>query len=128
MRHPLTYKRSRRNGRLGDVRVMSMARGAKPVTLGQSPRKNANFALQAGQNRLCYKLDRDHNMATTTNRTDKVLVVDDDARIRDLLRRYLTQGGFEVMVAEDGYLAGEHKFCPTCDAERLEAKRRRLAA
>ena len=28
------------------------------------------------------------NMATTTNRTDKILVVDDDARIRDLLRRY----------------------------------------
>ena len=27
-----------------------------------------------------------------------------------------------------GYLAGEHKFCPTCDAERLEAKRRRLLA
>ena len=27
-----------------------------------------------------------------------------------------------------GYLAGEHQFCPTCDAERLEAKRRRLAA
>ncbi len=41
-------------------------------------------------------------MATTTNRTDKVLVVDDDARIRDLLRRYLTQEGFEVMIAEDG--------------------------
>ena len=42
-------------------------------------------------------------MATTTlNRADKVLVVDDDARIRDLLRRYLTQEGFEVMVAEDG--------------------------
>ena len=41
-------------------------------------------------------------MATTPNRTDKVLVVDDDARICDLLRRYLTQEGFEVMVAEDG--------------------------
>jgi two-component system phosphate regulon response regulator OmpR len=41
-------------------------------------------------------------MASTTNRTDKILVVDDDARIRDLLRRYLTQEGFEVMVAEDG--------------------------
>ena len=41
-------------------------------------------------------------MATTTNRTDKVLVVDDDARIRDLLRRYLTQEGFEVMVASWG--------------------------
>jgi two-component system phosphate regulon response regulator OmpR len=41
-------------------------------------------------------------MATANNRTDKILVVDDDARIRDLLRRYLTQEGFEVMVAEDG--------------------------
>jgi len=29
-------------------------------------------------------------------------VVDDDARIRDLLRRYLTQEGFEVLLAEDG--------------------------
>jgi two-component system, OmpR family, phosphate regulon response regulator OmpR len=33
---------------------------------------------------------------------DRILVVDDDARIRDLLRRYLTQEGFEVIVAEDG--------------------------
>ena len=41
-------------------------------------------------------------MANNSNRTDKILVVDDDARIRDLLRRYLTQEGFEVMVAEDG--------------------------
>src|SRR6218665_3357378 len=41
-------------------------------------------------------------MTTTTNRTDKVLVVDDDARIRDLLHRYLTQEGFDVMAAEDG--------------------------
>ena len=35
-------------------------------------------------------------MATTTTRPDKILVVDDDARIRDLLRRYLTQEGLEV--------------------------------
>ena len=41
-------------------------------------------------------------MTQATNRADKILVVDDDARIRDLLRRYLTQEGFEVMVAEDG--------------------------
>ena len=34
-------------------------------------------------------------------KTDKILVVDDDARIRDLLRRYLTQEGFEVLLAED---------------------------
>ena len=31
----------------------------------------------------------------------KVLVVDDDSRIRDLLRRYLAQENYEVFVAED---------------------------
>ncbi|CAM8630997.1 OmpR Response regulators consisting of a CheY-like receiver domain and a winged-helix DNA-binding domain [Comamonadaceae bacterium] len=41
-------------------------------------------------------------MQTQTNRPNKILVVDDDARIRDLLRRYLTQEGFEVLTAEDG--------------------------
>ena len=35
-------------------------------------------------------------------RNDKIMVVDDDARIRDLLRRYLTQEGFDVLQAEDG--------------------------
>ncbi|MDR3452055.1 MAG: two-component system response regulator OmpR [Rhodoferax sp.] len=40
--------------------------------------------------------------STTVSRVDKIVVVDDDARIRDLLRRYLTQEGFEVIVAEDG--------------------------
>ncbi len=35
-------------------------------------------------------------------RPDRIAVVDDDARIRDLLRRYLTQEGFEVLLAEDG--------------------------
>jgi two-component system phosphate regulon response regulator OmpR len=30
------------------------------------------------------------------------MVVDDDTRIRDLLRRYLTQEGFDVLLAEDG--------------------------
>ena len=38
----------------------------------------------------------------TTPRPDRIVVVDDDARIRDLLRRYLTQEGFEVLLAEDG--------------------------
>ncbi|MFG5779607.1 two-component system response regulator OmpR [Comamonas sp. J-3] len=41
-------------------------------------------------------------MVTASNRVDKILVVDDDARIRDLLRRYLSHEGFEVMIAEDG--------------------------
>jgi len=35
-------------------------------------------------------------------RSDRILIVDDDARIRDLLRRYLAQEGFEVLLAEDG--------------------------
>ena len=41
-------------------------------------------------------------MQAQSNRPNKILVVDDDARIRDLLRRYLTQEGFEVLLAEDG--------------------------
>ena len=41
-------------------------------------------------------------MTPTNNRPNKILVVDDDVRIRDLLRRYLMQEGFEVILAEDG--------------------------
>ena len=40
-------------------------------------------------------------MNPNPNKTDKIEVVDDDARIRDLLHRYLAQDGFEVIVAED---------------------------
>lgn len=43
----------------------------------------------------------DEIIQPVTGRGDKILIVDDDARIRDLLRRYLTQEGFEVSVAED---------------------------
>ena len=41
-------------------------------------------------------------MLNATQRPDRILVVDDDARIRDLLKRYLTQEGLEVLLAEDG--------------------------
>jgi two-component system phosphate regulon response regulator OmpR len=41
-------------------------------------------------------------MTATHDRPDKILIVDDDARIRDLLKRYLTQEGFDVLLAEDG--------------------------
>jgi two-component system phosphate regulon response regulator OmpR len=44
----------------------------------------------------------DISMTPNPDRVDKILVVDDDTRIRDLLRRYLTQEGFEVLQAEDG--------------------------
>ena len=41
-------------------------------------------------------------MQNTPARPHKILLVDDDARIRDLLRRSLTQEGLEVLMAEDG--------------------------
>jgi two-component system phosphate regulon response regulator OmpR len=40
-------------------------------------------------------------MSQTHQRADKILILDDDVRIRDLLRRYLAQEGFEVILAED---------------------------
>ena len=41
-------------------------------------------------------------MNQPATRNNKILVVDDDSRIRDLLRRYLAQEGFDVVLAEDG--------------------------
>ncbi len=43
----------------------------------------------------------DSSMLQHAARPDKILILDDDARIRDLLRRYLSQEGFEVTLAED---------------------------
>ncbi|MBB1162446.1 osmolarity response regulator transcription factor OmpR [Aquariibacter albus] len=40
--------------------------------------------------------------AEAKTRPNRIVVVDDDARIRDLLRRYLAQEGFDVLLAEDG--------------------------
>lgn len=40
-----------------------------------------------------------HAMTATT--PNKILVVDDDQRLRDLLRRYLTEQGFNVFLAEN---------------------------
>ena len=58
------------------------------------------------------------------------------AACRELVKRALTHFRLPYITVTPtfsicpmhGYLAGEHKFCPTCDAERLEAKRQRLAA
>lgn len=35
-------------------------------------------------------------------RTPKILIVDDDPRLRDLLRRYVGENGFNVLVSENG--------------------------
>ena len=55
---------------------------------------------------------------------------------RELVRRALTNFRLPYITVTPtfsicpthGYLAGEHPFCPRCDDERLDAKRRRLAA
>ncbi len=52
-------------------------------------------------------------MTTATTAKDKILVVDDDLRLRDLLNRYLSEQGFGVHVAQDAaamdkLLAREH--------------------
>ena len=36
---------------------------------------------------------------STSHRLDKIVIVDDDARIRDLLRRFLSPEGFDVLLA-----------------------------
>ena len=41
-------------------------------------------------------------MSSTPTQPDRILVVDDDPRLRELLQRYLHQQGFEVLVANDG--------------------------
>src|SRR3984885_11393598 len=52
------------------------------------------------QNRACYIFGVIMS-AVPGPRQDRIVVVDDDARIRDLLRRYLAQEGFDVLLAED---------------------------
>ncbi len=58
------------------------------------------------------------------------------AACRDLVKRSLTRFRLPYITITPtfsicpthGYLAGEHPFCPTCDEERLAAKRAALAA
>ncbi len=62
--------------------------------------------------------------------------VSSGAACRDLVKRALTNFRLPYITVTPtfsicpthGYLAGEHPFCPRCDEERLEAKRRRLVA
>lgn len=43
-----------------------------------------------------------HDTPTATTPAPRLLVVDDDDRMRDLLVRYLAQQGFETLAAGDG--------------------------
>jgi len=58
--------------------------------------------------------------SNSTTRPNRILVVDDDARIRDLLRRYLTQEGFEVLLAEDGKALNKQLTRETVDLMVLD--------
>jgi signal transduction histidine kinase/CheY-like chemotaxis protein len=40
--------------------------------------------------------------AISVNRTNRVLVIDDDPTVRDMMRRYLSREGFDVVTAQDG--------------------------
>ena len=61
-------------------------------------------------------------MQNPAPRPNKILVVDDDARIRDLLKRYLTQEGFDVLLAEDGKSLSRVMMRDTADLIMLTAK------
>ena len=52
---------------------------------------------------------------------EKILVVDDDANICELLRLYLTKEGYQVMVANDGE-EGLEKFNAVRSEERRVGK------
>ena len=48
----------------------------------------------------------DENVVKLVNkRRDRILVVEDDADARDLMEHVLTQAGYKVDVAEDGFVA-----------------------
>jgi len=38
----------------------------------------------------------------SNQRSNRIIVVDDDPKLRELLRRHLSESGFEVLVAPDG--------------------------
>ena len=63
--------------------------------------ENALIAFFRRQNGAVTTWEATMSQAQTNPRADKILILDDDARIRDLLRRYLAQEGFEVILAED---------------------------
>jgi CheY-like chemotaxis protein/anti-sigma regulatory factor (Ser/Thr protein kinase) len=46
--------------------------------------------------------DADASSTDSTNRPDTILVIDDDASVRDLMSRFLTKMGFRVVVASSG--------------------------
>src|SRR6185369_6011588 len=73
--------------------------GARSVTEGQG---GLDSILPRSKSPLLQIQELSSMNATAANqRADRIEVVDDDARKRHLLRRYLPQEGLEVLLAED---------------------------
>ncbi len=61
-------------------------------------------ALHSGRDvAACSARDRGDNAAMSQLAAPRILIVDDDARLRDLLLRYLVQQQFEAIAAADGH-------------------------
>ena len=56
---------------------------------------------------MCYKVDRTKNRVKENNNMPKILVVDDEYRIRQIIRKYAEFEGYEVEEAVDGMQAIE---------------------
>ena len=56
---------------------------------------------------MCYKVDRTKNREKENNNMPKILVVDDEYRIRQIIRKYAEFEGYEVEEAVDGMQAIE---------------------
>lgn len=85
----------------GTIRVWAQSGRLRAMTTPGGHRRFAYNDLVA--------FAREHNMtlATPSDGSLRVLVVDDDAQIRELLRRMLESfGNTEVQLAEDGFSAG----------------------
>lgn len=76
------------------------------LTGSENERKTFSPEMSPGgrqnQKHLSHFIRRKLFMPSRDHKVDKIIVVDDDARIRELLRRFLQQEGFEVLLAEDG--------------------------
>ena len=107
----------------------------RPASVG-TPAASQQRNFGAGGNVLVAKArgDGDPEIQPST-RAQKILVLDDDARIRDLLRRYLGDNGFAVVTADGGpsmnrlWMRERYDLEALWgDAPRVRARKRRAAA
>jgi signal transduction histidine kinase/CheY-like chemotaxis protein/HAMP domain-containing protein len=81
------------------------------ITVSSEPGRGTTFAVRLPAEGAVPPAEDDAVVATDTDeqaasrvkpRTNRVLVIDDDATVRDLMRRALSREGFDVVTAADG--------------------------